>query len=136
MLFQPNDSSDKFCSSQLVGSRLLLKSSVSQPGFRSPLLVVTPETMKLVYRNYVMPQNIPNMPRNIAEIFSPAFGRIGVIAVRCYLPLSDLVISHLRLYSVVLCLFVSFLLHSRLTGGDRTFRFCQLFFWLCKCSLT
>ena len=55
------------------------------------------------------------MPRNIAEIFSPAFGRIGVISVRYYLPLSDLVISHLRLYSVVLCLSVSFCYRAAVT---------------------
>jgi hypothetical protein len=42
-----------------------------------------------MYRNYEMPQNIPNMPRNIAEILSPAFGRIGVISVRHHMPLSD-----------------------------------------------
>jgi len=51
-----------------------------------------------------MPQNIPNMPRNIAETFFS-----GVWQNLCNLrSFSDLVISHLRLYSVVLCLFISF----------------------------
>jgi hypothetical protein len=72
-----------------------------------------------------MPQIIPYKQRNIAEIFSRAFGRIGVISVRYDLPFSDLVISHLRLCAVVLCLFV--LLQNRRNGGDRTFRLLAFF---------
>jgi hypothetical protein len=44
------------------------------------------------------------MPRNIAETFSSGVWQY-LLNLRS---LPDLVISHLRLYSVVLCLFVSF----------------------------
>ena len=72
-----------------------------------------------------MPQNIPNMRRNISEMF----GTIGAISVRYRLPRSDLVISHSRLYLVVLCLFVSFCYRPALPVATELFASVN-FFWL------